>query len=480
MKRKIVLFTLLTLMTLVATSVGFAQDADPAQLPAQTGVEIVWPQPVSEVWATVPIIGTANVPNMAYYYIEVINLDDDLSIPQNAPWRPATPGLTNPVFNDVLATIDTEVGVDGLYAIRLTVNTTDGEQFTDIVQPIRLNNTRYDFEVDFIIAQIEAGELPRPVETEEPTEEPENMTPRVAVAPGIGVVNVRRCDIADNERCPIIDSLIGTQEGTVLATSANGTGWYQIRLPRGNVGWVSPNVVTALGDFSKVPSVAPPAPLPPPPPPTAGNISITGLATLGQPVCDETFNVEVNVANIGNGESSEGTVTLQDIHIGSGSITATETGSHPTLAPGANYVVVIPMRTTVYYGEEHELRAQTNGRQFSIRYTLRQGDCNREANPTPTPEPPPSDDAEYDFLPGECTLTIEAGVPIFSYPNGPQLGETTVGGQAPALKAARVGGVVWYQFQDLETGQVQWVRRGSAGSNIGAGCNVIGLPISPT
>ncbi|MFN8380117.1 MAG: hypothetical protein U0452_15760, partial [Anaerolineae bacterium] len=93
MKRLLILGVLLLALGAAA---AFAQET--TQPVSETGIDIVWPMPVSEVWATVPVIGTVNVPDLALYFIEAIPLNDDLSIPDNAPWIPITPASSTSVI----------------------------------------------------------------------------------------------------------------------------------------------------------------------------------------------------------------------------------------------------------------------------------------------------------------------------------------------------------------------------------------------
>jgi len=117
----------------------FAQENTSPPAPEDMGAHILWPPPVSEVWGTGEVIGTAAIPDMAYYYLEYIELTTELTIPQNAPWIPATTAITVPVSNGPLVTLDTSIAPDGVYALRLVVLNNSGEVFTDIVQPVRLN-----------------------------------------------------------------------------------------------------------------------------------------------------------------------------------------------------------------------------------------------------------------------------------------------------------------------------------------------------
>ena len=251
MKRLLVLAAMLMLVFGVA--VAAQESATPV---AETGVEIVWPRPVSELWGNVSILGTANVPDLALYFVEAMPLNDDLSYSGNAPWIPISPASSAPVVNNVLAEVDTLDAPDGLYALRLNVTTATGENYTDVVAPVRLNNARYEYERNRILERLGGAVQLTATPTAEPTAEtPVDNSPRVTPAPGNNSVNVRRCDQVDNTTCPVLGFLLAGEVAPALAISANGTGWVQIRLSSGLVGWVSPTVVTVLGDTSSLPRV---------------------------------------------------------------------------------------------------------------------------------------------------------------------------------------------------------------------------------
>ena len=118
---------------------------------------------------------------------------------------------------------------------------------------IRVSNERFR-----AVIPADEEEIPVPV----PTQTPVDATPRVVVNPQFNAVNVRRCDLVDNDRCPVIGILLSSDTALVQAISTSGTGWFQIQLPSGVVGWVSPTVVTQQGDFSTVGTAQPPTPLP--------------------------------------------------------------------------------------------------------------------------------------------------------------------------------------------------------------------------
>lgn len=428
------------LLALVATTV-VAQEEVPVQNATSETVKITWPPPVTEVWSSGDVLGTAAVPGMAYYYLEYITLNDDLTIPVNAPWLPATIGITQPVVYGSLATLDTTTVPDGLYALRLTVTTVDGQSYHDVVSPIRVNNERFNA----IFAGTSAVQLPEPA----PTQAPADTTPRVVTSAQYTAINVRRCDLVDNDRCPVIASLQSGESALVQALSSNNTGWFEIQLPSGVVGWVSPTVVTQQGDFSTVGRSQPPAPLPPPVRPVqlpdmipVGQVSgvvPNGMAIEGgNATCNRTFNVQINVGNTGSTVSPEGTITLQDVNIRTGEVTFTGYGNYPGLNPGANFVVVIPAQTSVYYNEDHELRAFTNGHQFNTRYRLNQGDCGRSSAPQP---PAPT---QRTFGPGECSLQTSQGE-VYDRPEG-EVTFVLDPGTYPAVQVTRVGGLNWYEI----------------------------------
>jgi hypothetical protein len=356
------LFVLL-LLVLAATMPVVVLGQSGTSQPVDFGMRIVSPQPVSEVHGTVDIIGTANVANQVYYYLEFTHLADGELVPSdNDTWIPFTEARTTPVSNGVLAEADTTQVPDGVYALRLTVNVSDnettGNSFHTILTPVRISN----------------GANPNPDPVPLPTPNPEDRTPRVTTADGILAANVRHCDIVDNDRCPTVANLNAGQEAPVLAISANNTGWFQVRTPAGSTGWVSPTVVQQLGDFSGLPRVAPPTPLPPPPPP--GNVIPNGISFQGgNPQCLIPQTILINMGNVGGTTSQPGTVTVQNIALRTGDVTFTGFGSFPQLAPGQNWAVAIPATFTTFYNEQHELRASANGHTITMRYTLGQGNC---------------------------------------------------------------------------------------------------------
>lgn len=438
--KRLALF-LIVLLALVIVPVA-AQDEAPVGNAEGKTLEIIWPPPVTEVWGVGDVLGTANVPNMMYYYLEYKHLSDDLTEPENAPWLPATVALNSNVVDGTLATLDTTTAPDGLYSLRLTVNTEDGQSFHYIVTPIRINNARFQAVEERIRRDTLGAEGDAADEPEEEVAPPQDNVPRVTPS-GIAV-NVRRCDIADNDRCPAVEHLATDTFAVVTGHNRENT-WYQIRLETGVSGWAARSVILESGDFGGVPLVTPPTPLPPPvvvPPqqPPTNTAIPTGMAIEGgTAVCNQQFNVQINIGNVGSVNSAAGTITLQDVNVRTGEVTFTGYGNYPLITPGGNFVVVIPVNTSVYFNEQHELRAFSNGRQFTIRYTLGQGNCNTAAIPVPPAT------TQRTFSPGECNVSVNQQGEIYDRPNGSVL-STLATGVYSALQVQAVGGINWYQI----------------------------------
>lgn len=472
MVKRSILLLALALALLLPGALALAQQAEPSPSGAATSdpnVQITWPKPISEVSGVIDVIGVASIPNMSFYRLEAIALNSDLSVPENAGWIPLTTDITTPVTTaSTLAQVDTTKLPDGLYQFRLDAFTgtiavpTAGESTT--TGPIRVSNDIGGG----------AGVTPTPGPTA--TLAPASRTVQAAtVIASSGAVNIRLCAVIDNNACPVTGYLAAGDSAQILGLSSDGAGWYLISTSSGLTGWVSSTVVTVNGDTSSVPIVTPPTPMPTPPPappappappdPPAGPTAVpgsgltvpTGIGTQynATPQCGQTFNVEINMANIGNAQAAAGTVTLQDIHVDSGTVTFTGYGNYPALDPGQNYVVVISANVTAYVGNNHELRAINNGQQQTTRYTLGVGSCGSPPPATPTPTPnPPKPTGVVTFSDGQCAFTVKDGTKYYDTPQGNKLGTINSGGYGAYL-GDRVNGKRWYQ---INIGQMVWVR----------------------
>ncbi|MBZ0291977.1 MAG: hypothetical protein K8L99_05345, partial [Anaerolineae bacterium] len=135
------------------------------------------------------------------------------------------------------------------------------------------------------------------------------------------------------------------------------------------------------------------------PPPTAtptftptpisqADLIITSITLSGSDqFCNQTFNVNVTIQNVGSTSSnSSGTISIQDIHIGSGTITETTIGGFPVLSPGQSFTSNIPITVDTFFAEQHRITVvvdslnqvvETNdANNFgAVEYRLRKGSC---------------------------------------------------------------------------------------------------------
>ncbi|MCP4363416.1 MAG: hypothetical protein GY796_35905 [Chloroflexi bacterium] len=202
---------------LLTASVAFLQDETTEQVETQTAViEIIWPTPATEHSGIMDVFGTANIPDMQFYRIEIVPMNDDLTVSENAGWIPISEDFTEPVEDDVLATVDTTQIPDGLYGLRMVMNigknATEVGSLDTITGPIRFSNQ--------FAAEGEEPEEPVPPEV------PDEGPPLVIARAEVPAVNVRYCDRVDNEGCPVLGFMSNQEYGELLGHSSSGTGWY--------------------------------------------------------------------------------------------------------------------------------------------------------------------------------------------------------------------------------------------------------------
>lgn len=387
---------LLIMLLLSITLTAQAQTATPSATPTNPNATITWPPPVYAVQGQFQIRGSANLPNMVSYFIEYRPLNADLSLPaENAPWFPATLPSRAPVLDNVLGVWDTTTEQDGLYQLRMTINVQGGTPVYVLVSPLRILNELPPF-VQPIATQPPVA-LPtlqaatpqiQPTTPLLPTPTQFDPTPR-AIATTNG--NVRRGDSTVYE---VISSLTVNQEVPIVALSATGSGWYQIQLPNGARGWVAPSVVQVTGDLSGLPRIVPPPPPSPTPIPatatpiTQANLIVQSISfTPDPPVCKGTFTITARILNNGTGPTSaSASISIQDIHVASGTVTQTTIGGVPVLSAGQSFDALIPITVSTFFEEGHrvniavdslnqvpELNEFDNG--ASKDYTLGKGTC---------------------------------------------------------------------------------------------------------
>jgi hypothetical protein len=316
-------------------------------------VMITSPQIVSELHGIIPVRGTANMAGMRSYFLETRELGDDASAPSGSGgWTPATLSASAMVQNNILGSWDTTLIPDGLYELRLTVTTSSPAPTYFVVSPLRISNAEY------------LTMTPMPTQLASGTS---NSAPHITAAL---TANVRS---GDSTLFSVIGFLLRGSSVPILGIS--NSGWYYIQLADGSKGWVAPSVGVVTGDISTIPTMV-----------ATGSPASTAVSTglllngivlnPGAPVCGSAFTVSVNVNNPGNGTTSAGTVYIQDVDLTSKTVTATATGDVPALAPGANYVIVVPLTVMTYYNQQHQVQVTMAGSQITATYTLAQGQCN--------------------------------------------------------------------------------------------------------
>lgn len=197
---------------------------------------------------------------------------------------------------------------------------------------------------------------------------------------------------------PPIGAFAAGQTTEVLAVNPSAT-WYKVRYNSGE-GWVSAALITISGDTTSLPI----DPGPPPPtntpalptlPPLATNTPQTsanlvpGLVVLlpSQPVCDETFIIGFDVANIGTqATAASGSISVSDTRQADGTVAETTVGGFPILQAGETFRVEMPLTVSAFYEEDHVLtlvidpnnqvaEANETDNRTTLTYRLAKGAC---------------------------------------------------------------------------------------------------------
>jgi hypothetical protein len=401
--------SLLVLVLLLALAIPvFAQtDVTPSPTP-NPGANISWPPPVYVVRGEFEIRGSANLPEMTNYFIQLRSIDDVFGLEGAAATEaPVAAGAedegffpvilpsSSPVADDVLGVWDTTIWPDGLYELRLTVNVASGEPVTHTVSPLRVENEPPPFaqppvdQATQAPAPTQAVATQPPPPTVPPTEDP---TPRVTVSTPNG--NVRT---GDSTNYPIIASLSQGQTADIVGISNTGSGWFQVRLTNGQIGWMAPSIVTVSGNMSGIPRIQPPpppatptfTPVPATATPTTQANLVSGVVVLNPsaPTCNVTFTVGFDVANLGTENTiASGIVSLVDTRAADGTVQATTIGGFPVLTPGQTFRVEMPLTVSTWFNEVHRItltidqggqipETQDGDNVRVIEYTLAQGSC---------------------------------------------------------------------------------------------------------
>ena len=399
MKRsKTVLYLVFALLLLVPTAMGQG-DAEPI---APTDADMMnpeahisFPPPVYVVRDSVDIRGTVTLETMRNFFIEfrplVLDMMMDDEEEQENQWFPATLPRIEAVTDDVLGTWNTVTLRDGLYELRLQINTGGEEPEYYRVSPIRVENNPPPFVAEEQMAAVDepaedmddepaedmADEpaedmMDEPAEdmADEPEPEP-TVDPRPHVIASVNA-NVRA---GDSTAYRVIGFLLDGESALVKGISSRGSGWYYIELANGRSGFIYPFIVNTQGDFGNLPQINPPPPPPPTPvpvptavPPPAqppqpqsnvdlvfGNVQVHPHGVK----CNETYEIQVLVRNAGSGNApSGGVVSVRDSGLNGTASPQTTQIAFGALVAGAQQLVTGHLTPSVHVETLHHITLQ--------------------------------------------------------------------------------------------------------------------------
>lgn len=386
MKRSQILALLFfTLLLLVPPALGQG-DAEPIEPkdPAMVNPEahISFPPPVYVVRDRVEIRGTVTLAAMRNFFIEYrplalgMMMDDDAADNQ---WFPATLPRIEAVADDVLGAWNTAVaGPDGLYELRLRINTGGDEPEFYRVSPIRVENDPPSFMADQQVVMMDETDAPAD-EQAQPMDEPmDEPAPEPTPDPRPHVVATVNSNVraGDSTVYAIIGHLLENDRALVKGVSSRGSGWYYIELPNGRSGFIYPHIVRTEGEFSNLPRINPPPPPPPtpvpiptavpaPPQQTASNVDLVFHSVVIHPhgvKCGESYRITVQVRNAGSGPaSSGGHIIVRDSGLnGSAQPQTTEIAFGP-LNAGAVQEVFGHITPTIHVETTHNINLHLDG-----------------------------------------------------------------------------------------------------------------------
>ncbi|RMG70527.1 MAG: SH3 domain-containing protein [Chloroflexi bacterium] len=236
---------------------------------------------------------------------------------------------------------------------------------------------------------------PAPTSNAAPTTFPTSDAAAVPMALFDRQQNVRRGP--GTEFVPILGTFAPGDQAEILSLNLTGD-WFKVRFGDGE-GWVYAPYVTVQGSTSNLPrEVGPPTPIPQPtaiptavPPPAATNTPQPSLNLVlvdpfidpPQPNCGQPFQVGMTIRNDSNQRISTGLSRIQDVHIASGTVTASSgDGLIPVdLDPGGTHRVAVTFTIDVYVNETHRIEfivdvnnniteTNENDNRIGVEYTL--------------------------------------------------------------------------------------------------------------
>lgn len=368
---------------------------------------ISYPPAVYVVRDSVDIRGTVALAELRNFFVEFrpLALDmmdmaegEDESANQ---WFPATLPQLTAVSDDILGTWNTVTLRDGLYELRLRINTGAEEPEYVRLSPIRIENNPPPFvAAEQVAAVVESMDdedrAEAAVEEEpEPAAEPEATETPDTTARVVSLVNAN-VRAGDSILYNIVGGLREGESALIKGLSSYNTGWFYIEMDNGRSGFIHPNIVSAQGDLSALARINPP-PLPPTPipiptavpaPTTGANLQMRDVIINPHPaVCRVGYSITVTVFNSGNGAAnSGGEVQVTDLVPGQPQRERTVIAFGP-LAAGAAQTVNGFLTPTVHYEATHNINLRLDHRnQVSetnendnlhavAPYVLQRGDC---------------------------------------------------------------------------------------------------------
>ena len=123
---------LILLITLTLASMTNAQESE---------LKLTWSPVWNTITGTVDVVGSANIPNLFYFFLEAAPWDGTGAAPT---WTPVTSFIMSPVVDDVLGSWNTSRFEDGFYQLRLHALNSANESFHYALAPILINNNRSD------------------------------------------------------------------------------------------------------------------------------------------------------------------------------------------------------------------------------------------------------------------------------------------------------------------------------------------------
>ena len=375
-RRQILVFFVFTLLLLMPTAL--AQDeAEPIEPMDAASVNpdahISWPLPVYVVREVVDIRGTVTLATMRNFFIEFRPLmlgmmDDD---EEDNPWLPGTLPRIEAVADDVLGSWSTFSVADGLYELRLNINTGAGEQVFFRVSPIRVENNPPDFMAEQQVVAVEEPDTDTETRAEQQVEEPPpEPEPEPTEDPRPHVVATVNSNVraGDSTLYRVIGHLLEGESALIRGISSYGTGWYYIELANGRTGFIYPYIVNTRGELDNLPRInpppLPPTPIPaptavpaPPQPQTGADLVFQQVVIDPHPVdCNETYRIDVIVRNAGSGAATNGGMILvTDKGLdGTGQAQTTQIAFGP-LAPGQTTAVHGFLTPSLHFDTNHHV-----------------------------------------------------------------------------------------------------------------------------